>query len=446
MTVPRRTFVKHAAVVTAGITIVPRHVLGRGFVPPSDRVSIACIGVGGMGRNDVRGLAEAGAEIYALCDVDSRAAQAAFDAHPTAKRYVDFREMLAKEARNVDAVSISTPDHTHAVAVLAALRAGKHVRCQKPLARTIGEVRAIQEEARRRPRLSTQMGNQGHAGDGTRLIRELYEAGAIGRVREIQYWTNRPIWPQGLDRPLQAYNVPPWLDWNLWLGPAPDRPYAPDYAPFRWRGWWDFGTGALGDIAAHSMDAAFWTLDLGYPTRIEAESSRVFPESAPRFSRIVYDFPAKGERPALRVVWRDGELGGPRPEGLPEGTAWPAYADPGSQLWIGDRGSLLADVYGDKVLLLDPAKQKEVSASPPPPKYPRLKNVYVEWVEAIKAGAQPGSNFAGHASALTQMVLLGNLAVRAQKAVEIDPATGQVRTTGIPDDYINPVYRKGWTL
>jgi predicted dehydrogenase len=387
-----------------------------------------------------------GENIYALVDVDWNRAETAFNAFPKAKRYRDFREMLAKDAANIDAVTVSTPDHTHAVAAMAALKAGKHVYCQKPLARTIGEVRSLMDEARRRPRQATQMGNQGHAGAGTRLIRELYEAGTLGTVREIHYWTNRPIWPQGIDRPQQAYNVPPHLDWNLWLGPAPDRPYAPDYAPFRWRGWWDFGTGALGDIAAHSMDAAYWTLDLGFPSRIEAETTRVFAETAPRVSRITYDFPARGNRQALRVVWRDGELGAPRPAGLPSGDSWPMYADPGSQVWIGSNASLIADVYGDRVQVLDPKIQADISRNPPAQKYPRVKNVYDEWITAAKAGSQPGSSFAAHAGPLTEMLLLGNLAVRLGQPVELDVQSGAVRSPTVPADYIRPAYRSGWSL
>lgn len=422
-------------------TIVPRHVLGGpGYRAPSDTLNVACIGVGGMGRNDVRGIA--GENVYALCDVDWARAEDAFTTYPRAKRYRDFREMLAKEP-SIDAVTVSTPDHTHAVAAIAALKAGKHVYCQKPLARTLWEVQSMMAEAKSRPRLATQMGNQGHAGASTRLIRELYEAGVIGKVRELHYWTNRPIWPQGIDRPLQAYNPPPTLDWDLWLGPAPVRPYAPDYAPFRWRGWWDFGTGALGDIAAHSMDAAFWTLDLGYPSRIEAEATRVYPETAPRASRIVYDFPAKTGRDAVKVIWRDGEITAPRPAGLPPEFAWPNYSDPGSQLWVGTDGMLIADPYGEKVLLLDAARQAQFAAQPPPQKYPRVKNVFDEWLTAARAGTQPGSNFPGHAGPLTQMVLLGNLALRTGQPLEVNPATGEVRSQ-VPPSLIRPTYRAGW--
>ena len=231
----RRTFLERSA-AAAAFTIVPRRVLGRGYRAPSDTVDVACIGVGGMGRSDVRGLAQAGGNIVALCDVDDDMAADAIRSYPQARRYRDFRELIDRE-RNVHAITVSTPDHTHAAATLLALRAGKHCRTQKPLTRTIAEVRAIRDAAQQRPRLVTQMGNQGAAGDGVRLMREWVEAGVIGTVREIHYWTNRPIWPQALQRPTDAHNPRPSLDWNLWLGPAPERPYNPAYAPFRWRGW-----------------------------------------------------------------------------------------------------------------------------------------------------------------------------------------------------------------
>ncbi len=246
----RRKFLKDSAATLAAATIVPRHVLGRGYRAPSDTVNVASIGVGGMGHNDVTGIARAGGNIVALCDVDDDAAAESYRAFPNARKYKDYRELFDRE-RGIDAVTVSTPDHNHAAASMLALHAGKHVRTQKPLTRTIAEARALRDAATQRPRLVTQMGNQGHAGDDVRRMREWVEAGLIGTVKEIHLWTNRPIWPQGLMRPTQAYNPRPTFDWNLWLGPAPDRPYAPDYAPFRWRGWWDFGTGALGDMACH---------------------------------------------------------------------------------------------------------------------------------------------------------------------------------------------------
>jgi predicted dehydrogenase len=280
--VSRRTFVGDVAAAGMAFTIVPRHVLGGpGYRAPSDTLNIGCIGVGGRGRDDLRGVSVE--NIYALCDVDSRAVAAAAGTHPAAKQYKDFRVMLEEEGDNIDAVTVATPDHTHTVAAMAAMKLGKHVYCEKPLARTIDEVGQLAEGARRYG-VATQMGNQGHAADGTRRIREWVEAGAIGTVREVQYWTNRPIWPQALERPLEAMHVPAYLDWDLWLGPAPKRPYHPAYAPFRWRGWWDYGTGALGDIACHSMDAAYWALDLGYPTRIVPESTPLFEETAPAAS------------------------------------------------------------------------------------------------------------------------------------------------------------------
>src|SRR5690606_7313716 len=240
MTVSRRDFVGSSA-AAAAFTIVPRHVLGGpGFVAPSDKLNIACIGVGGMGKNDVDGVS--GENVYALCDVDRKAAEESFRNHPKAKRYTDYREMLDREAGNIDAVTVSTPDHVHAAAAMMALKLNKHTYCQKPLARTLHEVRSLAAQART-TKVSTQMGNQGHTFEGTRQLREYIEAGAIGTVREVHYWTNRPIWPQGLDRPTELHTPAPTLDWNLWLGPAADRPYHPAYAPFRWRGWWDFGTG-----------------------------------------------------------------------------------------------------------------------------------------------------------------------------------------------------------
>jgi predicted dehydrogenase len=440
--IPRRRFVGDVA-AGAAFTIVPRHVLGRGYRPPSDTLSVACIGVGGMGRNDVRGMT--GETIYALCDVDWRQAEDAFTTHSQAKRYKDFREMLAKDAANIDLVTVSTPDHAHAAAVMAALRAGKHVYCQKPLARTLGEVRTIMAESTRRPRQVTQMGNQGHAGEGTRQIREWVEAGAIGTVREVHFWTDRPIWPQAIERPTEVHNVPATLDWDLWLGPAAARPYHPAYAPFRWRGWWDFGTGALGDIACHAMDAAFWVLGFKYPSRIEVESTPLFGETAPKSSRIVYHFPARGPRPAVTCVWRDGSLRPPCPPEVDDLAAWPPWDD-GGQLWIGDDGKLVANMYGQNPRLLDAKRDAELKASPPPVKYPRVENVYAEWIAACKAGTQGGSSFAGHAGPLTEMVLLGNLAVRAGRNLELDPETGAVKNATIPAEWIQPKYRDGWSL
>jgi len=439
--ISRRKFVGD---VGAGVafTIVPRHVLGRGYRPPSDKLNIACIGVGGRGREDVRGVdAE---NIYALCDVDDKAAADAYVSYPKAKRYKDFREMLEREQKNIDAVTVATPDHCHAAAALLALKLGKHVYCEKPLTRALGEVRAL-ERAARKAKVATQMGNQGHAGEGTRQIREWVEAGAIGSVREVHFWTNRPIWPQAMDRPLEEYYVPATLAWELWLGPAPMRPYHPAYAPFKWRGWWDYGTGALGDMACHIMDAAFWTLNLGYPTRIEPESTLLFTETAPSSSRISYRFAARGARPEVTVVWHDGSLFPARPKEVADDAAWPPDRS-GGQLWIGDGGKLVAGTYGEDPRVLDEKRQADITAHPPAQKYPRSPGVHAEWIAACKGGAPTNSGFADYSGPLTEMVLLGCLAVRAGRTLELNPETGEITNMRLPDEWITPVYRTGWSL
>lgn len=438
----RRNFVGDIMVAGAAFSIVPRHVLGRGFRAPSDTLNVACIGVGGMGANDVKGMSEH--NLVAFADVDWNSADRTFQAYPKAKRYKDWRELLDKEGKSIDAVTVSTPDHSHAAAGMAALKLGKHTYIQKPLARTLGEVRALKAEAARRLKQATQMGNQGHAGEGIRQIREWVEAGAIGTVREVRCWTDRPIWPQGMRRPSDAHNVPPTLDWNLWLGPAADRPYHPSYAPFNWRGWWDFGTGAMGDMACHIMDAAFWVNDLRYPTRITAESTRLFPETAPKSSRISYEFPARNGRPPILVTWRDGSIYPPRPQDWPESKAWPF--DDSGQLWIGDKGTLIAGTYGENPRLSNDEAHKALLANKPAEVYPRTKGVYNEWIDAIKGGTQPGSNFASYAGPLTEMIVLGNLAVRMGRTLELDAETGAITNTTMPAELITPSYRPGWSL
>ncbi len=408
-----------------------------------DKLRIACIGVGGMGLSDVRGVS--GEQLVAFADVDWRSAERAFREFPGAKRYKDFREMLEKERNNIDAVTVSTPDHTHAVAAMMALKMGKHVYCQKPLARTIGETRALQAEAARRPRQVTQMGNQGHAQEGIRLIREWVEAGVIGDVEKIDYWTNRPIWPQALNRPSQAHNVPPTLDWDLWIGPVESRPYNPAYAPFNWRGWWDFGTGAMGDMACHIMDAAYWALGLKYPSRVIPESTQLFAETAPASERITYEFPAIGTRKAVTLVWRDGGLLPPKPAGWPDSLDWP-YSATGGQLWYGTKGMIVAGTYSENPRLVDDRAWNELKANPVPQKYARTDGVYREWITACKAGTQPGSNFASYAAPMTEMILLGCLATRMGQTLELNPDTGAITNVQPPSEWVMPTYRAGWSL
>lgn len=441
----RRRFVGTMAAAGAAASIPqPLHALSdRAAAQPTQKLRIACIGVGGMGYSDVRGVS--GEQLVAFADVDWRSAERAFREWPEAKRYKDYREMLEKERNNIDAVTVSTPDHSHAAAAMLALKMGKHVYCQKPLARTIGEVRALQAEALRRPGQTTQMGNQGHAGEGIRQIREWVEAGLIGEVERIEFWTNRPIWPQAINRPTEAHNVPPTLDWNLWLGPAAERPYHPRYAPFNWRGWWDFGTGAMGDMACHIMDAAYWVLGLRYPARITPETTTAFTETAPASERITYEFPAIGTRRAVTLTWRDGSLFPPKPAGWPENMNWPHDTE-GGQLWIGTKGMLLASTYAQNPRLLDPVLDAQLRANPLPQKYERTGGVYQEWIGACKTGTQAGSAFGSYAAPMTEMILLGCLASRMGEVLELNPNTGAITNVTPPSEWVMPTFRAGWSL
>jgi len=441
----RRDFVGTIAAAGA-LSAIPRplHALGdRSAQQPGQKLRIACIGVGGMGHSDVTGVK--GEELVAFADVDWKSAERAFREFPKARRYKDYREMLEKERNNIDAVTVSTPDHSHAPAAMMALKMGKHVYCQKPLARTIGEVRALKAEAAKRPKQATQMGNQGHALEGIRLIREWVEAGVIGKVKRVEYWTNRPIWPQGVNRPTDAHNAPDTFDWNLWLGPAAERPYHPRYAPFNWRGWWDFGTGAMGDMACHIMDAAYWTLGLKYPSRISPESTPLFTETAPTAERIEYEFPAIGDRDAVTLVWRDGGFTPPKPDGWPETVVWP-FDTTGGQLWIGEKGMSVAGTYAENPRLVDDKANALLTAEPVAVKYPRTEGVYKEWIGACKNGTQPGSDFAGYAGPMTEMILIGCLAVRMGKVLEMDPNTGMIKNATPPTEWVMPTYRSGWSL
>ncbi len=439
--ISRRQFIAGASASAAALTVVPRRVLGSaGFQAPSDTLNTAGIGIGGRGRASIEGCRSQ--HIVALCDVDAGHAAETFAEHPQASAYSDYRRMLDREP-DIDAVIIATPDHIHAVIAMEAMRRGKHVFCEKPLTRTVAEARALARAAREHD-VVTQMGNQGHAGEGTRQIREWIEAGVIGTVREVQYWTNRPIWPQAIERPTDTHEMPSGLEWDLFLGPARHRPYHPAYHPFRWRGWWGYGTGALGDIACHSMDAAFWALELDQPIRIEAETTPLFAETAPAVSRITYEFPARGSRPPVRFVWRDGDLAMPRPPQLVSGERLPGGSS--GQLFIGEGGAIGADMYGREPHVFPTTLHDDVMASPPPQRYPRSPGVYLEWIEACKGNGATGSSFPEHSGPLTEVVLLGNLAVRTGQTIEWDAA--RMRATNVPEAnaFLDEEYRDGWSL
>lgn len=437
-----------AAIASAAFTIVPGHVLGlNGATPPSQKLNIAGIGVGGQGARDIDQLKSE--NIVALCDVDWDRAAGTFKRYPKAKPYKDFRRML-QDQKDIDAVVVATPDHMHAFASMMAIQLGKHVYCEKPLTHSVWEARQLSKAAREK-QVATQMGNQGQASEGRRRLSELVWDGAIGAVREAHIWTDRPsnglfneYWPQGLQRPSDTPPVPDTLAWDLWLGPAPYRPYHPAYAPFRWRGWWDFGTGALGDIGCHSFDPIFRALKLGHPTSVEASSTRVNQETYPLASMVTYEFPARGDLPPVTLTWYDGGLRPPRPSELEEGKEMGATG----ALLIGDKGKILSQ--RGRYQLIPESKMQEYGE--PPRKLPRSVGHYQEWIDACKGGEPGGSNF-DWAGPLTEVVLLGNVALRFQlrealtqrKLLWDGPA---MRFTNLPEanQFLRRDYREGWKL
>ena len=399
----RRSLLKQSAVFGA-FTIVPRFVLGGTEPPPSDKLNIAVVGIGGKGFRDAQSVSSQ--NIVALCDVDDQRGAQAFKRFPDAKRYRDFRVMLEKQ-KDIDAVVVATPDHTHALISLTAMKMGKHVYCQKPLTHTVEEAQMMRQVAAEM-KVATQMGNEGQASEHTRLIQEFIADGAIGAVREVHLWTDRPMngvhgvfWPQGVDRPDNQPSVPEYLDWNLWLGPAPVRPYHPAYHPFKWRGWWDFGTGALGDIGCHAMGSIFRALKLEYPISVQASCTRVNTESFPVASIVTYEFGARGDMPPVTVTWYDGGLKPPRPVELEPGRRMGT----GGCLYIGDKGKILDG------RIIPEAKMKEYQL--PAKTLDRSIGHYNEWIAACKGSKAAGSNFyvSGH---LTEVVLMGNVALRME--------------------------------
>ena len=452
----RRDFIQRASCAAAAFTILPRHVLGGGDQPPpSAKLNIAAVGVGGMGHNNLKRCA-GGNNIVALCDVDHQLASKAFKEFPGAKTYKDFRVMFDQQ-KDIDAVIVATPDHTHAPIALAAMERGKHVYVQKPLAHSVKEVR-LMTEAARKYKVVTQMGNQGHSGEGCRLTREWILDGAIGNVHEVHCWTNRPVWPQGIEieRPTETPAVPANLDWDLWIGPAAMRPYHPTYHPQAWRAWWDFGTGSLGDLGCHIMDAPFWVLDLKYPTSVEGNISTYWGgfwkktqpknEQYPRSTIVRYKFPARGALPPVKLTWWDGGLLPPRPEELAPGQQM--GDDDGGVLFIGDKGQLICGCYGKNPRLLpDDAMRAYKKPAKSLARVPEGENGHEQdWLRACKGGAPACSNF-DYSGPLSEMVLMGNLAVRFPER-KILWAGEQMAVTNDPEAnaFLTPNYRAGWKL
>ena len=442
----RREFVG-AATAVAAFHFVPKQVLGASGRPSAnERLNVAGIGVGGRGSADVNGCADAGANIVALCDVDWKRAGGTFKKYPGAKKYKDFREMLEKEDKNIDAVSIGAPDHIHGPAAIMAMRMGKHVYCEKPMAHTIYEARRMTEVAKEMG-VVTQMGNQGHAGDGLRQYWEYIHDDAIGEVREVHVWSDRAgtadraWWPQGVTAPEGVQPVPDHLDWDLWLGPAKWRGYNSAYVPFKWRGWWDFGCGALGDMAVHNADPAFFALELDAPTAVEAETSPVNDDTFPVWNIIHYEFPAKGNRPAIKMTWYDGGKLPAHPKHLEEGLKLGGNGI----LFVGEKASLLGGSHAGRPRIVPEAKRREYGR--PPKMLSRSPGHHKEFVEACKAGkpedAKSGFWYAGP---FTEALLVGNLAVRLGKRVEWDTRTMSSPNCPEADNYITKFYRAGFDL
>jgi predicted dehydrogenase len=439
----RRDFLATGA-AAVGFTILPRRVFGApGQAPPSAKLNIGCIGIGGQGNDVTRELATfPNVNIAAFCDVDEAYAARTVQQHPGRPFYKDYRVMLEKE-KGLDAVMIATPDHWHAPIAIAAMRMGKHVYCEKPLAHTIEETRLMGKIAAEM-KVVTQMGNTGHGGQGLRLTKEWLDAGAIGTVTEVHVWSDRPgkWWDsQGRRRPTETPPVPPTLDWNLWQGPAPAHPYHPLYLPGKWRGWFDYGCGALGDMMVHNADPAWFALDLGAPSAVEATTSETNPDSFPLSSVVTWHFAAKGKRGPIKLTWYDG---GKLPEPPPGFDTTRPFEDNGI-IFIGDKGSLIAPGWSGRPRLLPDSLMK--SFVMPPRTLPRSPGHRKEWVDACIAG-KPEDAKAGfwYSAPFTEALLVGVLPIRLGKRIEWDAAA--MRATNAPeaDALIRKTYRKGFEL
>ena len=445
--ISRRQFVLGTGASLAGASIFPKSASAR--QSPNDRLNIAAIGLGLMGPGNLKGCQ--GENIVALCDVDRENAAQTIASYPGAAFYTDYREMLEKE-KGIDAVIVATPDHTHAAITLASLQLGKHVYCQKPLTHTVAEARMLTEAARQ-ANVRTQMGNQGHSYESMRVLKEWLDDGAIGDVREVQAWTDRPVGGQIYSdfavraRPEETVAVPPALDWDLWLGPAPFRPYHPAYHPITWRAWVDFGTGALGDMGCHILDPAFWALELGAPQTVEGTSTHYDPavaaETYPRASIVRYTFPARGTRPPVNLTWYDGRLLPPMPPELEPGRTLPRSG----ALLMGDKGTILHGSHGaDGVRLIPEARMQEYQR--PPKTLRRVTEGHEgDWIRAIKAGPDgipPCSPFE-YGAALTEMVLLGVIAIRLKdQRLEWDSGQGRFTNNDAANGLLTKQYRPGW--
>jgi len=444
--VSRRGFLGTAGATVAAFNIVPSHVLfAQEGEAPNDKLNIAFIGAGGRAGANIGGCAGQKQNIYALCDVDENRCAGAVKKYPEAKVYTDWREMLDKEAKNIDAVVVSTPDHTHAIASISAMQLGKHVYCEKPLSRTVSEARLMKETARKYG-VCTQMGNQGHAAEGARLTNEWIQAGAIGEVREVHTWTNRPIWPQGIVRPPEE-PVPETMNWDVWLGTAPEKPYSGQIAPFKWRGYWDYGAGALGDMGAHIIDHPVWALDLRDPLSVEVEFERKDPKSAadtfPVTTKVTYEFAARGDLPPVKMIWFDGKQQPPRPEMLEE----KRKLGHSGVIYYGSKHVMMHGSHGGAPRILPEEAMKTFER--PEKTFPRSDGGhYGEWIKAIKANdpSKAISNF-DYAAFLTEVMLLGCVATQVGSGTKLTWNPKEMKTgNDVADRYLHHEWRKGWSV
>jgi hypothetical protein len=476
----RRNFLKQTLLASAGFMIVPRHVLGgKGFIAPSDRLVVAGIGAGGKGESDLAMFSKSGrADIGFLCDVDERQATTSRKNFPKAKYYTDYREMLDKEHKHIDAVSVSTPDHSHAIQALAAMQLGKHVYVQKPISHDIYEARMMTLAAEKY-KVVTQMGNQGSSGDGVRQLMEWYDAGLIGEVSEVYVWTDRPVWPQGIAWPASSAKVPPQLNWDLWLGTAPYKNYVDNVAPFNWRGWWDYGTGALGDMGCHLIEPPYRILDLGYPTEATCSVSTVYtgvfkkaylPDSPPAATTVTLKFMSKKTGKPVILHWSDGGIQPDRPEELGPNDM---MGDGGNGvIFIGSKGKMMCGTYGADPKLLPLSRNAEVNVAPTIARVPGgAEGHYKQWVDACIAGYNSKEALAlsspfSIAGPLTETVLMGNLAIRSTDVrVKSKPGSWQewdfpgrgikllwdaqamkVTNFDAANAFVKRQYREGWSL
>ena len=450
MAITRRRFLKGIGAGAVAFHVVSAEVLGGpGKMPPSEKLVLAGIGAGGRGGSDIRAVASLGHEFIALCDVDDKRAAGTYKKFPKAKTFRDFRKMLDAVDRQIDAVVVGTPDHTHAVAAMAAMKRGKHVYCEKPLAHSIWEVRSLMDAARRY-KVVTQLGNQGHSSEHIRLLCEWVWDGAIGQVTEVHAacdaFKNVYCQIDKLPELAKRYPVPETLDWNLWLGPAQYRPYNPVFVPWNWRGWMPFGTGCIGDWVCHVVDPAFWALDLGAPKTIRAEVSGYDPKKHalcyPPATKVTFQFPAKGKRGPVTLYWSDGNNRIPRPPELEPNRRVPGTG----AILVGTKGKIMHGSHGAGGCRIIP-EEKMRAYRLPPKTIPRVKGHHWDWCQAIKEGRHAGSDFALYGGPLTEIALLGLIAIRfPTQTLEWDAKAMRFTNFSEANRYIKPTFRQGWTL